>query len=307
MGLRRELQSRALLAKLKRRRCYLLALLRCELRDGTFLQRTAGLLAYRLLFATRVCLSLRLFEKEPATNFWRQISRFQTKCPGPKPGICGIYTRPISAACFPLAKWTEVAVVPSLPGSASDGKTGKEEGRSIISSARAHERFGIRSTRASSPGRREDPAAPGPDGRGRRAVDVRQGPRQAGPVVAPTRSFSNADRGDLRRGGPSRGGGGHGAAGEGNGRAAHARGARQRAVHVRGRLPHRGRGAVLRVHLGVGGAHQQELLRSCQKSVYQRRTVTRRKQVVMSVKKAVFRIHHLHSPSKQSSSSSRES
>ena len=157
----------------------------------------------------------------------------------------------------------------------SDGKTGKEEGRSIISSARAHERFGIASTRASSPGRREDPAAPGPDGRGRRAVDVRQGPRQAGPVVAPTRSFSNADRGDLRRGGPSRGGGGHGAAGEGNGRAAHARGARQRAVHVRGRLPHRGRGAVLRVHLGVGGAHQQELLRSCQKSVYQRRTVTR--------------------------------
>ena len=37
------------------------------------MQRTAGLLAYRLLFATRVCLSLRLFEKEPATNFWRQI------------------------------------------------------------------------------------------------------------------------------------------------------------------------------------------------------------------------------------------
>ena len=230
-----------------------------------------------------------------------------TVCPYELCVFSGISPRPISAACFPLAKWTEVAVVPSLPGSASDGKTGKEEGRSIISSARAHERFGIRSTRASSPGRREDPAAPGPDGRGRRAVDVRQGPRQAGPVVAPTRSFSNADRGDLRRGGPSRGGGGHGAAGEGNGRAAHARGARQRAVHVRGRLPHRGRGAVLRVHLGVGGAHQQELLRSCQKSVYQRRTVKRRKQVVMSVKNAVFRIHHLHSPSKQSSSSSRES
>jgi hypothetical protein len=38
---------------------------------GLFLQRTAGLLAYRLLFATRVCLSLRLFEKELATNFWR--------------------------------------------------------------------------------------------------------------------------------------------------------------------------------------------------------------------------------------------
>ena len=75
MGLRRELQSGALLAKLKRRRCYQMG---CELRDGTFLQRTAGLLAYRLLFATRVCLSLRLFEKEPATNFWRQILFFES-------------------------------------------------------------------------------------------------------------------------------------------------------------------------------------------------------------------------------------
>jgi hypothetical protein len=45
---------------------------------GLFLQRTAGLLAYRLLFATRVCLSLRLFEKEPATNFWRQILFFES-------------------------------------------------------------------------------------------------------------------------------------------------------------------------------------------------------------------------------------
>ena len=252
---------------------------------GLFLQRTAGLLAYRLLFATRVCLSLRLFEKEPATNFWRQIlffesswirflplkiSRFQTKCPGPKPGICGISPRPISAACFPLAKWTEVAVVPSLPGSASDGKTGKEEGRSIISSARAHERFGIRSTRASSPGRREDPAAPGPDGRGRRAVDVRQGPRQAGPVVAPTRSFSNADRGDLRGAEARSRCGGGGAAGERNGRPAVARGARERSVRLRHRLPRRGRGAVLRVHLGLGSEVQPELLKGTEgrKSIY---------------------------------------
>ena len=57
-----------------------------------------------------------------------EISRFQTKCPVPKPGICGISTRPISAACFPLAKWTEVAVVPSLPGSLLTEKRGKKKG-----------------------------------------------------------------------------------------------------------------------------------------------------------------------------------
>ena len=42
--------------------------------------------------------------------------------------ISGISTRPISAACFPLAKWTEVAVVPSLPGSLLTEKRGKKKG-----------------------------------------------------------------------------------------------------------------------------------------------------------------------------------
>ena len=36
------------------------------------------MLAYRLLFSTRVCLSLRLFEKELATNFWRRIPFFES-------------------------------------------------------------------------------------------------------------------------------------------------------------------------------------------------------------------------------------
>ena len=78
MGLRRELQSGALLALAKT--SSLLSNVWCELRDGTFLQRTAGLpKAYRLLFATRVCLSLlRLLEKEPATNFWRQTPFFES-------------------------------------------------------------------------------------------------------------------------------------------------------------------------------------------------------------------------------------
>ena len=43
----------------------------------------------------------------------------------------------------------------------------------------------------------KDPAAAWPHGRGRRAVDVRLRPRQAGPVIAQT-GGSNADRGDLR-------------------------------------------------------------------------------------------------------------
>ena len=97
--------------------------------------------------------------------------------------------------------------VPSLPGRArpvnpqkmSEERKGSEEqsfGTRHVH-ARSHERTLIGSTRASSPGGHKDPAAAWPHGRGRRAVDVRLRPRQAGPVIAQT-GGSNADRGDLR-------------------------------------------------------------------------------------------------------------
>ena len=221
--------------------------------------------------------------------------------------ISGISTRPISAACFPLAKWTEVAVVPSLPGMLLPEKRGKKKGEAsyhphapmnaLASDALAlRPRVGVKTRRPR--GLTVAAAAP--------SMSVKD-------LAKPVLSSHRRGASPMQIAEISGGGGRHAAAvdtvqpGKGTvGLPTRAELANARFMSAVGFLIG-GRGAVLRVHLGVGGAHQQELLRSCQKSVYQRRTVTRRKQVVMSVKKAVFRKHHLHSPSKQSSSSSRES